>query len=69
MNAAVNRLEDAARRCAGVIDVRLPRNAGDRGHAVADRTDVSVTKRVDIRLLRPRHLRRRKIYETDKSKN
>src|SRR5439155_20149677 len=46
VKAAVDRFPETARRSTGVVDVRVARDAGDRGHAIADRTDVPPFERV-----------------------
>ncbi len=51
MGAPIDCFEDASRRGAGVIDIRLPRHSGYRRDAIADRTDVSITHRIGVWLL------------------
>src|SRR5262249_34072187 len=47
MRAAVSCLEDAARGRTGVIDVRLPRHAGDGADPVPNRADVAIPQLVN----------------------
>ena len=54
VDAAVGRLEDAARRGADVVDLRVARHAHDRADAVADRADVPVGEGVEERVARGR---------------
>src|ERR1051326_1337639 len=46
MSTAIGGFENAARSCAGVIDVRIARYARGRDHAIADGTDVAVPELV-----------------------